>query len=178
MIELDNRILLDMNHPLHVEQVCRDLQSKGKVTLIEHIGEVGETPVSRNSGRLAAEFVFPFIRKQAVATNHFEEEVAATLDRRHEDTSRLSSEATCTYLPGGPWFYAKLYGMNSRQDEFIGGYWDEFVRKHQEDGNILQGYFIRYADPDKHIRVRFKLPEFQEETCFFRVSSMDRDAFK
>lgn len=169
MIELDNRILLDMNHPLHVEQVCRDLQSKGKVTLIEHIGEVGETPVSRHSGRLAAEFVFPCIRKQAVATNHFEEEVAATLDRRHEDTSRLSSEATCTYLPGGPWFYAKLYGMNSRQDEFIGGYWDEFVRKHQEDGNILQGYFIRYADPDKHIRVRFKLPEFLEGNLFLPV---------
>ncbi|MGG1669588.1 lantibiotic dehydratase [Paenibacillus sp. NRS-1783] len=169
MIESDNRILLDLDHPLHMEQVCRDLQSKGKVTLIEHIGDVEETPVSRRDGHLAAEFVFPLVRNQAINTHLFGEEVAVSLDIVHEDASQGSVEAACIYLPGGRWLYAKLYGLNSRQDEFIGKYWDEFVQTHQHSGDILQGYFIRYADPDKHLRVRFELSRDCETNVFLSL---------
>ncbi|MGW8958928.1 lantibiotic dehydratase [Paenibacillus sp. NPDC055715] len=157
MTETDNRILLDMDHPLHIEQICRDIQSKGKVTLIEHIGKVEETPVSRSDGHLSAEFVFPLVRNQAVDTHRFGEEIAATLNVDRKKLSQGFVEVTRVHLPGGSWFYGKLYGMNTRQDEFIGKYWDEFVQKYQQSGAILQGYFIRYADPDKHLRVRFEL---------------------
>ncbi|URJ36214.3 lantibiotic dehydratase [Paenibacillus polymyxa] len=157
MIESDNRILLDMDHPLHIEQICRDLQSKGKVTLIEHIGGLDNSPVSCEKGHLTAEFVCPLVRNQAEDTQHFVEETAASLELVAKENEQQPTKADYTYLPGESWFYAKLYGINSRQNEFIGGYWEEFVRKHQDNGTILQAYFIRYADPDKHLRVRFEL---------------------
>ncbi|AHM68476.1 hypothetical protein LK13_11670 [Paenibacillus polymyxa] len=157
MIESDNRILLDMDHPLHIEQVCRDIQSKGTVTLIEHVGKVEETPVTRCDGHLAAEFVFPLIRNQADDVHYFGEEVAATLNVDHKKFSEGSVKITRFHLPGGSWFYGKLYGIDTRQDEFIGRYWNEFVQRYQQSGEILQGYFIRYADPGKHLRIRFEL---------------------
>ncbi|MEK3949864.1 lantibiotic dehydratase [Paenibacillus sp. FSL H7-0703] len=157
MIESDNRILLDMNHPLHIEQICRDLQSKGKVTLIEHIGGLDNSPVSCGKGHLTAEFVCPLVRNQTVDTQRFMEETAASLELVARESEQQLTNTVHAYLPGESWFYAKLYGMNSRQNEFIGGYWEEFVREHQDSGTILQAYFIRYADPDKHLRVRFEL---------------------
>ncbi|MBE0337783.1 lantibiotic dehydratase [Paenibacillus sp. 23TSA30-6] len=170
MIELDNRILLDMEHPLHMEQICKELQSKGKVTLIEHIGAVEDMPVSRSGSRVAAEFVFPLVRRNQVVDAHrFGEEVAASLYIDQEEANHHPTEAVFAYLPGSRWFYAKLYGMNSRQDEFIGGYWEEFVRQQQDSSVILQGYFIRYADPDKHIRVRFEQSENREGNAFLSL---------
>ncbi|WP_068497638.1 lantibiotic dehydratase [Paenibacillus kribbensis] len=166
MIESDNRILLDMDHPLHIEQICRDLQFKGKVTLIEHIGGIDSALVSCGTGHLTAEFVCPLVRNQTDDTYHFVEEAAASLELHIRKSNQHMTNTARTYLPGESWFYAKLYGMNSRQDEFIGGYWEEFVRENRENGTILQAYFIRYADPNKHLRVRFELPENRTANTF------------
>ncbi|MCP3776478.1 lantibiotic dehydratase [Paenibacillus sp. MZ04-78.2] len=162
MIQFDNRILLDLDHPLHVEEICKDLKSNAKVTLIEHIGGFEGLPIHRSDGRVVAEFVFPLVRGSGQTCSL--EEIAATSEI---DTKPLVEEIRHIHLPGGPWFYAKLYGLGTRQDEFIGRYWEGFVRECREEGVVDQAYFIRYSDPNRHIRARFKISK--EEAQFVRI---------
>ncbi|UOK66349.1 thiopeptide-type bacteriocin biosynthesis protein [Paenibacillus sp. OVF10] len=73
------------------------------------------------------------------------------------------------YLPGNEWFYAKLYGLDSRQNEFLALYWEECVNEAKDIGLIEQAYFIRYADPDPHVRVRFKFKSNDKSQLFAQL---------
>lgn len=164
MIQFDNRILLDLDHPLHMEEICKDLKSNAKITLIEHIGGFEVSPIQRSDGQVVGEFVFPLVCESG--QTYSLEEIAATSEI---DTMPLVEEIQRVHLPGGPWFYAKLYGLDTRQDEFIGRYWEGFVRECREEGVIDQAYFIRYSDPNRHIRARFKRLKEAEEAKFVRI---------
>lgn len=157
MIQFDNRILLDLENPLHVDEVCKDLKAEGEIALIEHLGGFDKHPIQRSDGRLIAEFVFPLVRRVPGAEEMMEEvSVARQSDLKAEGCSNRHIEAgQRIVLPGGSWFYAKLYGLDSRQDEFLGRYWEAFCRQCREAGIVDYAYYIRYTDPDRHIRARF-----------------------
>lgn len=167
MTQFDNRILFDMEHSLHVEEICKDLKSNGQVTLIEHIGGFEDMPIQRSDGRLTAEFVFPLVRR----TEEMDLTQAEVAVSKETEISRLTvvDASQRVQLPGGSWFYAKFYGIDSRQDEFIGRQWGDFVQKCREAGVIEQAYFIRYSDPTRHIRVRFNMPSGNDISSFIPI---------
>lgn len=53
------------------------------------------------------------------------------------------------HLPGGEWLYAKLYASAARHHELL----TEHVGRLDIDAD--RWFFIRYADPDPHLRLRF-----------------------
>ncbi|WP_079143479.1 lantibiotic dehydratase [Streptomyces luteocolor] len=60
--------------------------------------------------------------------------------------------------PGGPWLYATLYSSAERQDELLTGPLRGFLAElgappAGPDG-VDRWFFIRYADPDPHLRLR------------------------
>ncbi|MEV6520351.1 lantibiotic dehydratase [Longispora sp. NPDC051575] len=57
------------------------------------------------------------------------------------------------HLPGGEWLYAKLYCARGRHDELLAGPVSSLVAA-LPDG-VDRWFFIRYADPDPHLRLRF-----------------------
>lgn len=60
--------------------------------------------------------------------------------------------------PGGPWLYATLYSSAERQDELLTGPLRHFLGELQtppvRPGGVDRWFFIRYADPDPHLRLR------------------------
>jgi thiopeptide-type bacteriocin biosynthesis protein len=56
------------------------------------------------------------------------------------------------HLPGGEWLYAKLYASAARHDELLA----EHVTRLSTA--VDRWFFIRYADPDPHLRLRFHGP--------------------
>ncbi|UMR29231.1 lantibiotic dehydratase [Massilia sp. MB5] len=62
------------------------------------------------------------------------------------------------YLPGSIWVYYKLYCGHSQADEIIHHYLAPALRELQWDGLVSKWFFIRYDDPDHHIRVRVLAP--------------------
>lgn len=162
--ESDNRILLDLDHPLHIDQICNKLINSGHVVLTEHIGGFDETVIQRDDGCLTAEFVFPLVHVKSDQENENKEK--ANDNSLSEINLWSIGDEERTHLPGSKWFYAKLYGLNSRQDEFIGLYWNDFVKECKDNGIIKQAYFVRYGDPDVHIRARFEMIEQSELSRF------------
>ncbi|UHA73645.1 lantibiotic dehydratase [Paenibacillus sp. 481] len=168
MVQFDNRILLDLDHPLHIEEVYKDLKSSSTVTLIEHVGTFEEAPIQRSDGRLTAEFVFPLVKRNESFSSSIEE-VAGTIDNSDALNLPPVNKMERVHLPGGEWFYVKLYGLDSRQDEFIGRYWEAFVQQCREAGVIEHAYFIRFLDPIRHIRARFQMPSENNQHQFLPI---------
>ncbi|KAF6659318.1 lantibiotic dehydratase [Paenibacillus polymyxa] len=169
LIQSDHRILLDLEHPLHIEELCKELKSGNSIALIEHIGGFEELPIYCSEGRLTAEFVFPLVRRPVISSGTLQEIAAASEDVGLAPSMQIVSSAQRVHFPGGVWFYAKLYGMESRQNEFIGLYWDECIRQAKEMGIVEYAYYIRYADPESHIRVRFKMSSEKLVPDFFTM---------
>ena len=60
---------------------------------------------------------------------------------------------TRRFLPGDDWFYLKVYGGEQTLETILR---DEFRGLLQEKGVEFTFFFIRYDDPDRHLRLRFK----------------------
>ncbi len=58
------------------------------------------------------------------------------------------------YIPGSEWTYIKMYCGQSQADELISHYLAPVMRDFVNNAWIEKWFFIRYADPDFHIRIR------------------------
>jgi hypothetical protein len=56
------------------------------------------------------------------------------------------------------WYYVKLYGGGAALDEILTTSLPAVIRAAVESGSVARWFFIRYADPHDHLRVRFNGP--------------------
>lgn len=61
-----------------------------------------------------------------------------------------------TYIPGSVWLYYKLYTGPKLADKILALYILPIINQLYEHRLIDLFFFIRYNDPDFHIRIRFK----------------------
>ncbi len=136
----DNRLLLDLNAPS--ARLLLDEYAAGERTL--HVEEAipapGEMWVRAEDGAHAVEFV-----AQAVAA----EVPAAPPPRAAAVVARRTR-----YGPGSAWTYAKLYVGRQAADAFLVSHAVPFVREQVERGAVDRWFFLRYGDPQHHLRLR------------------------
>lgn len=60
-----------------------------------------------------------------------------------------------TFIPGSKWVYYKVYCGANTADTILIRTLMPLCQRLQEESIIDKWFFIRYADPEKHIRVRF-----------------------
>lgn len=149
LTERDNRLLLDLASPEHVEQLrdeLRRLDDDEIVLLQEPLPGPEHAWLTGPEGHHIPEFVFPLARCPQ-----------GTEAPRADSTSSaaLPSRADRLRPPGSDWLYVKVYGLGDEQDELLA---DE-VRNLGEfaigSGLAAGWFFLRYADPAPHLRVRF-----------------------
>jgi thiopeptide-type bacteriocin biosynthesis protein len=58
--------------------------------------------------------------------------------------------------PGSEWLYLKLYGPRSDEEDLLVGPVLHFASQARADGLAEDWFYIRYSDPDPHLRVRFR----------------------
>ena len=62
-----------------------------------------------------------------------------------------------SFAPGSEWLYYKLYGGVSNADRVLEEVIASLTQQLQAERRITLWFFIRYADPDPHLRLRFRL---------------------
>lgn len=132
----DQRLRLDLEVPVHLQLLRAELRRHRAAVLHAAPQESAYGWIDR-----AHEVVMVFASDQKPAPAPV---VRACAGR---DTGRL---------PGAsPWVYVKLYGSAARVPEVL----TALPRLlHDGRGNTLPAWFIRYADPDTHLRLRLHLP--------------------
>jgi len=74
-----------------------------------------------------------------------------------------------TFIPGSQWFYLKIYAGNKTMDGLLIHPISSIIKKLKRMDMIHKWFFIRYSDPDTHLRIRILM---KSQTDFEKVVSL------
>lgn len=142
----DNELPIDLDNPLLAAAFADELSGSDHVELTEMFPAPDRTAVEGPEGAFANELVLMFTRQrepdQPIAPR-FAPSAGATTSRRDLG-------------PGSDWLYAKIYCGESTADRVLREAIGPLAREAIARGDIDRWFFIRYVDPDPHLRVRFR----------------------
>ncbi|MFB9903868.1 lantibiotic dehydratase [Allokutzneria oryzae] len=154
---LDNRLALDLEHPLCVEELHAELARAKRsdpdqpVVLHELLPGFSETWLSDVDGRgYFSEIVVPMLAK------------GSEIVRRStpvSDSRPAGTVGSRRRLVGDEWVYLKLYSALAQHDDVVSGPMPELAAVLRAEGLIDRWFFIRYSDPHPHLRFRLRVPD-------------------
>lgn len=144
--EDDNELLIDLDSPFSLQHVLQRLK-KINVVLLEYLSLPGNCFLRDGNGSYVTEMLIPVAKNVVTPVRSRITHRAALL--RPEDMPQRS------FMPGSEWLYVKIYAANKEMESVllsvIKPLTDELLGK----GAIDRWFFIRYYDPEPHLRVRF-----------------------
>lgn len=133
----DHRVDLDLTVGLHCQVLRDEIRKRDFLVLSEVIG-AGPDRFGWLDGH-AAELVFPLHR-------------VAPPTRGSRSAPSTATEVPPRHSPGGEWLYAKVYAGSAHHDEILADRLPQLLTVLDDD--VDRWFFLRYADPDPHLRLR------------------------
>lgn len=149
-----NRLLVDFENVLSVDAFLATARELAVIRLTEAPGFDPATtseasPVLGPDGRYAHELVVAFTGGDPAMPK------GASRNGHRSAPVRHVAERERRFEPGSEWLFAKLYGPRSAFDRALSGEVAELVAELRERGAIDRWFYIRYSDPEPHLRIRF-----------------------
>jgi thiopeptide-type bacteriocin biosynthesis protein len=146
----DNRLLLDLDDEAQTEELraeTRRLADGAQLLLQEALPAPDHAWVRGPCGRYITELMVPLVLR----TDRGSSDV--TPPGARSGASALSADRLRP--PGSDWLFIKLYCPHAFEDDLLTGAVAELCQEVIATGAADNWFFIRYADPDPHIRLRF-----------------------
>ena len=148
----DNRLLLDLEDAAQVEELrakVHRLQEADDVLLQEALPAPEQAWTEGPDGHFATELVVPLVLRDAPAQTSrvisgFPASIGGVTTK-----SRLRP-------PGSDWLFVKLYCPHVFEEDLIAVPMRTFCEYVRTAGLAEGWFFIRYSDPDPHLRLRFR----------------------
>ena len=154
--ENDHRLLLDLENSAHLNEIYYTLnKGVGKVVTLTEADFVllGNLTTNEASERYVTEIVVPFLlnKPEKKVANQIEASAVSTRSDISRNVAVFNQDDLILFPGKSNWLFFKLYGGSTRIDELL----CELHEKLESISSLLQKYFfIRYRDPDEHIRLR------------------------
>jgi thiopeptide-type bacteriocin biosynthesis protein len=139
----DQELVIDLDNVLSVAALAHQLRGRRQAALVEMFPGPDALCVTGPEGHFVHELVVPFVQ---VAPPRPEPGNAAPQATR--------SLVRRQFPPGSEWLYAKLYTGTGTADQVLGHLVGPLVRPWLASGAADAWFFIRYGDPDWHLRLR------------------------
>ncbi|WP_448620841.1 lantibiotic dehydratase [Geodermatophilus sp. URMC 65] len=137
----DNELVVDLDNVLGVEALAHQLRGRREAVLVEMLPGPDELCASGPEGRFVHQVIVPFVRTDVPEpTADLLPSMTASVRRR--------------FPPGSEWLYVKLYGGAATADQVLTQLIGPVVDSALASGAADRWFFIRYGDPDRHLRVR------------------------
>ncbi|WP_240356277.1 lantibiotic dehydratase [Myxococcus eversor] len=147
LVEGDNRLIVDLDNVLCVDMLVQSIKGRTRVSLEEMFPGPDELCAEGPEGRYVHELLIPFVRESAL------EEVAPI----SSVTAPMDGPAlTRRFPPGSEWLYFKLYSGVGTADRLLRKLLREELRRLTNTGAIRHWFFMRYKDPEFHLRLRLQ----------------------
>jgi lantibiotic biosynthesis protein len=141
----DKRLPVDLENILSLKMFLRLARHQGEITLSELLPTSEQLCISSSEGRFHHELVLPVINRQNIPTR-----------RQHAPRSPVSVEQR-RMLPASEWMYIKIYARPSLLDTCLVSLFANLFDAPQFHQITSRWFFVRYADPSHHLRIRFHL---------------------
>jgi thiopeptide-type bacteriocin biosynthesis protein len=144
LVDADNELPIDLDNVLSVDSFLHLVTRRDSCVLVEMFPGPGELCAKGPEGHFAHEIVVPFV---AVAESN------APVGR---SVGQRAPACVRTFQPGSEWLYFKFYCGTSSVDSVLTDVIRPQLQAAFADDSISQWFFVRYADPHWHLRVRLR----------------------
>jgi len=149
IIDGDNAMPVDLDNPVSVEVMRQLLRKRGSAVLQEFIEADQELIVQGEDGGYCHEVIVPFV-KEAVSAPNGEKSPDVQVP-----SGPVVTLPVVRHAPGSEWLYTKLYCGTASADQVLRQAIAPVVRDALARGAISKWFFIRFSDPNWHLRLRF-----------------------
>jgi thiopeptide-type bacteriocin biosynthesis protein len=140
--ERDNELFIDLDNESCVHLLVTTLLKKEEITLQEILQTPENCWITGPTGRFTNELIIPFKNTAGKQVKIALPASISTVPQRH-------------FPPGSEWLYVKIYAGINTTEKILKTVIKPLVEELGGKGVIDKWFFIRYTDPDDHIRVRF-----------------------
>ncbi|MEO7521813.1 MAG: thiopeptide-type bacteriocin biosynthesis protein, partial [Gemmatimonas sp.] len=150
----DNRLLLDLDNPICADILVDTIRKQPTGTvLVEQFPPPNAAPVHGPDGAHSGEFVVAMNRAHRTPQRSVEV-VSSKPSALGERSTLRPVPVRVGFAPGSEWVYAKLYTGHATADRLLRGSISTIVHELQALEPDVRWFYIRYADPDFHLRFR------------------------
>jgi thiopeptide-type bacteriocin biosynthesis protein len=144
----DNELLINCDQEIAILTFIDTLKNRSSIQIEEFLFS-NKNPLIKNESGLA----------------HSNECIAILLNEGQSTPNSsldfVKKPKSVSYLPGSEWLYFKIYSGIKTADYLLSDFIFPFCNKLTENKIIDKWFFIRYSDPDQHIRIRFHFMDIQ-----------------
>lgn len=154
MVEGDNELLLDFTVSANLALLQKTLLKRGWLYLYENIQPSDNCFIRREGKAFTNELIIP-----VSVTDH---KAPGNIIREVPDSGSVQR----SFTPGSDWQYFKIYCGTNTGERVLREVVHPLVAQLEQTSLIDKWFFIRYADPQYHLRLRFHHtgdPAFQQE---------------
>jgi thiopeptide-type bacteriocin biosynthesis protein len=143
--EGDNILTIDLTSAPCIESMLHLARAQPHVRLYELIDTPEQLCARGGEAAFVHELVIPWLRTAPPAHPPTRFRAPVSVERR--------------YSPGAPWLYVKLYGGVASLDDVLRDAIRSLMADLRSERQIRRCFFVRYRDPDFHLRLRFELDD-------------------
>jgi thiopeptide-type bacteriocin biosynthesis protein len=144
----DNELVVDLDNVLCVDVLLAGLHPDRHTDLLELFPAPEHMCLRGPAGRYVHELVVPIVTASP--------EPASGDARTGRPAEAAKSRAgSRRFTPGSDWLYVRLYGGEASADEVLLGTVGPLTSMARDAGLVRRWFFLRYADPEPHLRVRW-----------------------
>lgn len=141
----DNVLTIDLLNPQLLEMLLNETQGRTLITLTESLPISLGSGVGNGDSTYANEILLPFINHQSKAET----------TNRSRGSALAMQESSREFAPGSEWMAVKLYLSPGLADKLLRDEVAALVNSVMKTQGVDKFFFIRYGDPDHHLRLRF-----------------------
>ncbi|HEY0511506.1 MAG TPA: lantibiotic dehydratase [Thermoanaerobaculia bacterium] len=156
LVDADNELLIDLDNVLSIDTFLDVIEERDRARLVEFFPGPDLLAATGPEGRFLNEILVPFVRKPKAS--QADAAVAATAGQAALPTvsgMAAAAPARRSFPPGSEWLYAKLYTGTATADGLLREIVAPVARETLAAGETDGWFFIRYGDPEWHLRLRF-----------------------
>lgn len=142
IVQADHELFLDLSTAMCRQLLVSTVRRLKTLTLIEWLRTPDNCWIMGPDGKLTHEVVLPFTNRAFKQPRSVPKRAATSVQR--------------TFLPGSEWLYLKVYCGHqtvTRLIQALGAVAQQAMR----NGLVTHWFFVRYQDPEAHLRIRFHL---------------------
>jgi thiopeptide-type bacteriocin biosynthesis protein len=155
--EGDHELPMDLENWLSIDAALDTLKGHSSAALVEMF--VDDLATEGPEGRFLHEIVVPLINEQPQTVGGptvgsptvSSPTVSSPVARRQS----VSMPSVRRFAPGSEWLYVKVYAGSASVDRLLREHLAAVVEQATASRACDQWFFLRYSDPEPHVRVRF-----------------------